>query len=66
MDAIRAHEKEIGAADLVIIWRAPLTSDVSFAIDLARRNDARIVFDVDDLMVDPALAKLELIDGRPY
>jgi hypothetical protein len=29
----------------------------------ARRGGARIVFDIDDLMIDPSLASIEVIDG---
>jgi GT2 family glycosyltransferase/glycosyltransferase involved in cell wall biosynthesis len=32
-------------------------------VEAARRGGAKIVFDVDDLMFDPDLARLELIDG---
>jgi hypothetical protein len=50
-------------ASIVIIWRAAWTEPVATVFAAARRFGARIVFDVDDLMFDPDLAKLAFIDG---
>lgn len=51
------------APQLVVIWRAAWTPRLSRAIDQWRRAGARIVFDVDDYMFDPDLARTEIIDG---
>jgi O-antigen biosynthesis protein len=51
------------APELVVIWRAAWSRQLARAIKLWRRAGARIVFDVDDYMFDPALARAEIIDG---
>ena len=56
IDAIRT-------ASIVIFWRTAWDEDVAAAVAAARRGEARIVFDVDDLMFDPALAKADVIDA---
>ena len=59
----RSGSAELEAADAVIIWRAAWNENVSMGVDAARRGGAKIVFDVDDLMFDPDLARLDVIDG---
>jgi GT2 family glycosyltransferase/glycosyltransferase involved in cell wall biosynthesis/SAM-dependent methyltransferase len=54
---------EIEAAGILVIWRAPWDEHIEAAIAAARRGGARIVFDVDDLMTEPELARVEVIDG---
>ena len=53
----------IAACDLLIIWRADMTEDIRAAIKVARTAGAKVQFDVDDLMFEPAIARVELIDG---
>ncbi len=53
----------IVAADIVVIWRAAWCAEVVGIIDAARQSGAKLVFDVDDLMVEPDLASIHLIDG---
>lgn len=48
---------------VLIIWRAPWDKKIAALTDAARHAGAKIVFDVDDLMFDPKLAKIEVIDG---
>jgi ubiquinone/menaquinone biosynthesis C-methylase UbiE/glycosyltransferase involved in cell wall biosynthesis len=47
----------------LVIWRAPWDRTITALVDAARAAGARIVFDVDDLMFEPKLAKIEVIDG---
>jgi len=47
----------------VVVWRAPWSVDLASLVERMRGNGARIVFDVDDLMIDPALAEVKVIDG---
>jgi glycosyltransferase involved in cell wall biosynthesis/SAM-dependent methyltransferase len=54
---------EIEAADALMIWRAPWGEQIAAAIGAARRADTKVVFDVDDLMIVPELARVEVIDG---
>jgi glycosyltransferase involved in cell wall biosynthesis len=49
--------------NVLVIWRAAWDENIAAMVSAARCAGARIVFDVDDLMFDPSLAKLELIDG---
>ena len=54
---------EISRANVVFIWRAPFTTATSAIVRTAREAGAKIVFDVDDLMVKPELARIDIIDG---
>jgi GT2 family glycosyltransferase/glycosyltransferase involved in cell wall biosynthesis len=51
-------------ADLVYIWRAAWDEDnVAPVVENARKRGAPVVFDIDDLIVEPALVGTDLIDG---
>lgn len=54
---------EISKANVVVIWRVAWCPSISDVIAQARGNGAILVFDVDDLMIDPNLASVEVIDG---
>ena len=58
-----ARRDDILAADVVVIWRAAWNPDVAAALEAARQSGAKVVFDVDDLMVEPDVARLDVIDG---
>lgn len=60
---ISTRIREIEAADILVLWRTPWNEQVAQAVDAARRSGAKIVFDVDDLMIDPDIARLDVIDG---
>lgn len=55
--------EEIASAAVVWIWRARLTAETTPLVFAAREAGSKIVFDVDDLMFRPELAKTSLIDG---
>jgi glycosyltransferase involved in cell wall biosynthesis len=63
MDEIPTRLAEVGAANIVVIWRGVWDSRVSLLVRTARQVGARIVFDVDDLLVDPTLARVAIMDG---
>ncbi|WP_149539135.1 glycosyltransferase [Siccirubricoccus phaeus] len=63
LEELPARLGEIATAQLLCIWRAAWTPEVGAAIDTARQAGARIIFDVDDLMIDPELARIDIIDG---
>jgi glycosyltransferase involved in cell wall biosynthesis len=63
LDEIAHRSREIGEADALFIWRAPWDKEVASAIELARRSATKVVFDIDDLLVDPNLARSEVIAG---
>ncbi len=50
-------------AAVVVLWRAEWSARVAAVISAARGFGAKIVFDCDDLMVEPELARVEYIDG---
>jgi glycosyltransferase involved in cell wall biosynthesis/peptidoglycan hydrolase CwlO-like protein len=54
---------EIAHVDLLWLWRVVWDDAVGQAIKRARCHGVRIVFDIDDLMFDPDLAKIKIIDG---
>jgi glycosyltransferase involved in cell wall biosynthesis len=49
--------------DVLWIWRLPMDSDTKCYLNFLRTSGTRIHYDVDDLMVNPDLAKISLIDG---
>jgi len=63
VDEAPQHSTEIANIDILVIWRAAWDDKVAQAVATARGAGARIVFDVDDLMFDPDLACLDVIDG---
>jgi len=63
IEAVAANLDLIAAADTVIIWRAPLEHRLRAALDAARRGHATVLLDLDDLMVDPRLARPDIIDA---
>jgi glycosyltransferase involved in cell wall biosynthesis len=55
--------EDLRSSDALFIWRAPLTQELRIAIDAARFGGAVILFDVDDLMLEPELARADIIDA---
>ena len=51
------------AADLAFVWRCWWDEDVAAAVAAAREGGAAVVFDIDDLLFEPELARHEEIDG---
>jgi glycosyltransferase involved in cell wall biosynthesis/GT2 family glycosyltransferase/SAM-dependent methyltransferase len=54
---------ELFHADVLIIWRMKWNDHVGTAVEMMRLRRKRVVFDVDDLTIDPDLAKIAIIDG---
>lgn len=63
MEEATEHLGSVAEADVLVLWRTPLNDKVAAAVGVARSAQVKIIFDVDDLMVDPSLAKTEVIDG---
>jgi glycosyltransferase involved in cell wall biosynthesis/SAM-dependent methyltransferase len=63
LDELTGRQADAAGIDILVIWRAAWNDALAAFIETARAHGARIVFDVDDLMIDPALAKTEIIDG---
>jgi glycosyltransferase involved in cell wall biosynthesis len=55
--------REITGADVVVIWRALDSVPMRQIIAAAREGGAKLVYDLDDLMFKPELARLDIIDG---
>jgi hypothetical protein len=62
-DELPHRLNELSGADLLIIWRMPWSEHVGAAVAQMRARRKKVVFDVDDLMVDPDLAQVKIIDG---
>ncbi len=60
---VSERRAEIASADALIIWRGAWDEHIADALDIARRNGVKIIFDLDDLMIRPDLAHVEIIDG---
>ena len=63
VDIFDVDPDNLAAADLVVLWRAAWSGHVQTLLGLARAARTRVAFDVDDLIVQPALAVAEIIDG---
>ena len=50
-------------ADALVIWRARISPHVSTMLRLFREQGKPTIFDIDDLVFRPDLAKIEIIDG---
>lgn len=62
-DKVMEHLDQIEKADIVIIWRSIWSECIEAVINITKSSGARIIFDADDLIVEPDLAKIEAIDG---
>jgi glycosyltransferase involved in cell wall biosynthesis len=63
VEEIAARIGEITAADALVIWRAAWDERVAAAVNAARQSGAKVVFDLDDLLIAPELSRFEIIDG---
>jgi glycosyltransferase involved in cell wall biosynthesis/SAM-dependent methyltransferase/uncharacterized protein YbaR (Trm112 family) len=57
------HLEELESADILVIWRTPWSAQVEAAISVMRSRGKIVIFDVDDLMIEPDLARTQIIDG---
>lgn len=62
-DALAGQHDELAKHDIAFFWRVAWTDEVGAAVAHLRYCGRKIVFDVDDLMTEPALARRKLIDG---
>jgi glycosyltransferase involved in cell wall biosynthesis len=63
LGAVSEHLRELVRASVVVIWRAPWSAETERLLRILQLNGTRFVYDIDDLMFDPALARTDLIDG---
>jgi glycosyltransferase involved in cell wall biosynthesis/SAM-dependent methyltransferase len=57
------HLREIEKCDILSLWRIAWSTDLDAAVSACKLKDGKILFDVDDLMIRPELAKAKIIDG---
>ena len=57
------RRKELAQAHFVVLWRAAWSPDIQSIIAAVRSGNAKLIFDIDDLMFKPELAAPEVIDG---
>jgi hypothetical protein len=62
-DELPAKLNLVAGAHVVWIWRAGMDRGIAKLISTSRGIGAKIVFDVDDLMFRPEIAKTSIIDG---
>jgi glycosyltransferase involved in cell wall biosynthesis len=63
MPAAPVGPQDLKGASLVVLWRVPFSAHIQGIITVAHEEGATVVFDVDDLMFRPELARVEIIDG---
>jgi glycosyltransferase involved in cell wall biosynthesis len=63
LEDVPKHTQDFFETDLLVIWRVAWDERVARAVEAARRGGARIIFDIDDLLIDPALVSVDVIDG---
>jgi GT2 family glycosyltransferase/glycosyltransferase involved in cell wall biosynthesis/SAM-dependent methyltransferase len=62
-EAASSHLADVDHADLVMLCRTAWCPELERVVHRSRRAGAILVFDVDDLMIDPGVAVLEIVDG---
>src|SRR5262249_45110711 len=53
----------LASVRMVVLWRTPWDEHVQAIIETCRRHGARVVFDIDDLLIRRELARRDIIDG---
>jgi glycosyltransferase involved in cell wall biosynthesis len=60
---IPSNSKFILTYDLVVLWRVAWSDKIGRVVEVCRKNGIPVVFDVDDYVFEPSIAKPEIIDG---
>jgi len=63
IEEIAGQVPPVADATAVFIWRTPWNETFAAIVAAARAAGAKIIYDVDDLMFLPELARVEVIDG---
>ena len=63
VDAVPSRLPPLGPQDIVVIWRAPWDETVRGLVVRARAARSKLVFDLDDVIINPDLAQTQIIDG---
>ncbi len=62
-DQIVSHRDFILQAHVLVIWRLAWTDQLAGLLAQGRGNGQKVVFDADDYLFDPAIARIQIIDG---
>ncbi len=62
-DQLVTHRELILEAQVVILWRLAWTAELADLLVAGRERGQKIVFDADDLLFEPEIAKIGIIDG---
>jgi glycosyltransferase involved in cell wall biosynthesis len=62
-DQLEARLELTSRHDVMILWRTQWTPAVEEAVRRMREQGKKVVFDIDDLMIEPDLADTKVIDG---
>ncbi len=57
------HPTQVVEASILVLWRTAWDDNLASTVKLARQNGACVLFDADDLVIEPTLARVEVIDG---
>lgn len=56
----------LSTADVLWIWRMEWTPELAEAIEIVKKKGGHIIFDVDDLLIDPTFCTPQYIDALRY
>ncbi len=62
-DQLGAHRPLFEQCAALVLWRIPWSPALAETAVAVRRGGGKLVFDIDDHMIDPNLAKVSIIDG---
>jgi glycosyltransferase involved in cell wall biosynthesis len=58
-----ANPQIIGNISLLVLWRAAFDDSIAALLRMARAVGANVMFDADDLVIEPQIARVAVIDG---
>lgn len=61
-EAVRQLQR-VAEASVLVLWRTAWDEHVADIVKQARQAGACVLFDADDLVIEPSLARVEVIDG---
>lgn len=63
IESALANPQIIAEASLLVLWRTAFDDGVATLLKIARTSGAVVLFDADDLVIEPQLARIKVIDG---
>lgn len=62
-DQVGAHRDALSCAQVLVIWRMPWSGELEELLRRSRDAGQKIIFDADDYLFEPEIAKVRIIDG---